>query len=55
MNRPEKQEPERTDSDQPEQTGPSLALLWGLVLLALIIAAGLAWLIILPFYRRIGH
>jgi hypothetical protein len=32
--------------------GPSLALLWGLIALALAAAIGFALLIVLPFYRR---
>jgi len=37
--------------DKPSQ-GPSLALLYGLVVLALAAAIGFALLIVLPFYHR---
>ena len=32
--------------------GPNLKLLYGLILLALIAATGIALMIVLPFYRR---
>ena len=37
--------------DEPPQ-GPSLKLLYGLILLALIAATGIALMIVLPFYER---
>jgi len=49
-------EPHRADSE-PEhedspQSGPSLTLLYSLIALALIVAIGLALLIVMPFYHR---
>jgi hypothetical protein len=43
-----------TDSIQPENPsqGPSLALLYGLLIFALVAAIALALLIVLPFYHR---
>jgi hypothetical protein len=35
-----------------ESRGPNLVLLYSLIALALVVAIGLAGLIILPFYRR---
>jgi len=43
--------PEPHAKVQPSQ-GPSLALLYGLIALALAAAIGLALLIVMPFYRR---
>ncbi len=37
---------------EPESQGPSLILLYSLIALALVVAIGLAMLIVLPFYRR---
>lgn len=37
---------------EPESSGPSLTLMWGLLALALALAIGLALLIVLPFYHR---
>ncbi len=53
MNEPEILPP-GSDAGQrePQPKGPSLALLYGLVALALAAAIGLALLIVLPFYRR---
>lgn len=39
------------ESGEPSQ-GPNLILLYSLIALALAVAIGLAWLIVLPFYRR---
>lgn len=46
---------ETPDSGEPEPSGPSLVLLYGLIALALVLAIGCAALIVLPFYRRIPH
>jgi hypothetical protein len=43
--------PQTLSEDQPAQ-GPSLKLLFGLVVLALAAAIGFALLIVLPFYHR---
>lgn len=48
------EKPERA-SDEPESSGPSLTLLYGLIALALVIAIGFAVLIVLPFYERSAH
>jgi hypothetical protein len=48
-------DPERTQKDEPEEeksSGPNLVLLYSLIALALIVAMGLAVLIVFPFYRR---
>ncbi|MGA9070564.1 MAG: hypothetical protein WB424_09945 [Terracidiphilus sp.] len=44
-------EPARDSEETPKQ-GPSLTLLYGLLVLALALAIGLALLIVLPFYHR---
>ena len=43
--------PQRLPESRPSQ-GPSLALLYGLLALALAAAIGFALLIVLPFYHR---
>jgi hypothetical protein len=48
---------ERSDSveppeEEPESQGPNLVLLYSLIVLAILIAIGLAMLIVLPFHRR---
>jgi hypothetical protein len=45
---------ERQENSPPEKPaqGPSLALLYSLIALALVAAIALAALIVLPFYRR---
>jgi hypothetical protein len=44
---------DRAQSHEGEESrGPNLALLYSLIALALVVAIGLAGLIILPFYRR---
>ncbi len=51
---PTKQEPvehERTEEDEPSK-GPNLALIYSLLGVALLVAMGLAVLIVLPFYHR---
>jgi hypothetical protein len=45
--RPANQPPE----EQPQ--GPNLKLLYGLIVLALIAATGIALMIVLPFYQRL--
>jgi hypothetical protein len=43
------------NSGKPEDEaaqGPNLVLLYSLIALALAVAIGLAWLIVLPFYQR---
>jgi hypothetical protein len=43
------------DAGKPEEEGaqgPNLVLLYSLIALALAVAIGLAWLIVLPFYQR---
>ena len=42
----------RTSPGGEPSKGPSLALLYSLIALALAVAIGLAILIVLPFYRR---
>jgi hypothetical protein len=39
-------------SQDPPSQGPSLMLLYSLIVLALIVAIGLAMMIVLPFYHR---
>jgi hypothetical protein len=46
---PTKHEPEAEDA---HTQGPSLALLWGLVVLALVVAISFALMIVFPFYHR---
>lgn len=41
---------EQSEEDRPQ--GPSLTLLYSLVVLALLAAIGLALMIVLPFYHR---
>jgi hypothetical protein len=61
MNEPDMREPDRPEagnnkkSSEPEPTGPNLALLYGLVALALAVAIGLAVMIVLPFYHHARH
>jgi|HubBroStandDraft_1064217.scaffolds.fasta_scaffold240065_2 hypothetical protein len=44
---------DRAQSHEGEESrGPNLVLLYSLIALALVVAIGLAGLIILPFYRR---
>jgi hypothetical protein len=40
------------NEEQQQPPGPSLGLLYSLVVLALVVAIGIAALIVLPFYRR---
>jgi len=40
------------ESDDEPSKGPSLTLLYSLIVLALAAAIGLAWMIVLPYYRR---
>jgi len=40
------------EQEDPPAKGPSLALLFGFIVLALAAAIGFALLIVLPFYRR---
>jgi hypothetical protein len=49
---PERREPVEPSEDEPESRGPSLTLLYSLIVLAILIAVGLAMLIVLPFHRR---
>jgi hypothetical protein len=42
---------ERTEDDEPSK-GPNLTLIYSLLGAALLIATGLATLIVLPFYHR---
>jgi hypothetical protein len=49
MNKPEPAGPE---SEQNGNRGPNLKLLYGLIVLALVAAIGIASLIVLPFYQR---
>jgi hypothetical protein len=41
------------DPEDEPRRGPSLVLLYSLIALALVVALGLAGLIVLPFYRRL--
>jgi hypothetical protein len=46
-------EPARKDKpDEEPPRGPNLVLLYGLILLAMLVATAIAGLIVLPFYRR---
>ncbi len=47
-----KVEQRRTDEEDTPPKGPNLVLIYGLLGAALLIAMGLAALIVLPFYRR---
>jgi hypothetical protein len=49
---PERREPVEPPEDEPESKGVSLTLLYSLIVLAILIAIGLAMLIVLPFHRR---
>jgi hypothetical protein len=49
---PKRREPVEPSEDKPESRGPSLTLLYSLIVLAILIAIGLAMLIVLPFHRR---
>jgi hypothetical protein len=40
------------DGNDSPSTGPRLGLIYGLILLALIVAIGFAAMIVLPFYHR---
>jgi len=40
------------DDDPGESRGPSLKLMYGFILLAMLLALGAAALIVLPFYHR---
>jgi hypothetical protein len=40
------------NSEEVREKGPNLALLYGLLVLALVAAIGFALLIVLPFYQR---
>jgi hypothetical protein len=44
-------DPKDADGGEPVP-GPNLVLLYSLIALALAVAIGLAWLIVLPFYQR---
>ncbi|MGA2633754.1 MAG: hypothetical protein ABSF16_05925 [Terracidiphilus sp.] len=51
MSNPERP-PVVDDSQESPSQGPSLTLLYSLIALALIVAIGLAMMIVLPFYHR---
>ncbi len=51
MSDPE-QPPTGDDSQHSPSQGPSLALLYGLIAVALAVAIALAMMIVLPFYHR---
>ncbi len=44
--------PLQPSENEPESQGPSLILLYSLIVLAIVVAIGLALLIVLPFHRR---
>jgi hypothetical protein len=48
-NRPE---PGDTGSEEPSRQGPNLALIYGLIVLAMLAAIAVAALIVLPFYNH---
>ncbi len=49
---PKRSDPLEPPGNQPQSQGPSLILLYSLIVLAILIAIGLAMLIVLPFHRR---
>lgn len=55
MSEPKRPEAEEYSSGGPERTGPNLALLYGLIALALAVAIGFAVMIVLPFYHLARH
>jgi hypothetical protein len=48
----DRKRPTGGDGDEPRAQGPTLILLYGLVVLALAAAIGFALLIVMPFYHR---
>lgn len=51
MSDPRKPEQDNGESDNPN-TGPSLTLIYSLIALAIVVAIGVAFMIVLPFYQR---
>ena len=49
---PKRRDPIEPPENEPESQGPSLILLYSLIVLAILIATGLAMLIVLPFHIR---
>ncbi len=50
MSEAEQLETKNKKSGEPESTGPSLILLYSLIALAIVVAVGLAAMIVFPFY-----
>jgi hypothetical protein len=51
MSEPERRDGADTAADSGRSQGPNLKLIYSLIALALLLAMGLASLIVLPFYR----
>ncbi len=52
MNNETRQDPEETGEPEEHGSGPNLALIYGLIALALVAAIAVAAFIVLPFYHR---
>lgn len=52
MSDPEGRDSQAKQPPDEESQGPNLKLLYGLIVLALIAATGIALMIVLPFYQR---
>ena len=52
MNDETRQDPEETGEPEERGGGPNLALIYGLIALAMLAAIAVAALVVLPFYHR---
>jgi hypothetical protein len=52
MNDETRRDPEETDDREERGRGPNLALIYGLIALAMLAAIVVAALVVLPFYHR---
>jgi hypothetical protein len=52
MSEPERPQAEPDDGSNRESSGPNLKLIYGLIVLALVLAIGFAAFIVLPFWQR---
>ena len=52
MNNETRRDPEETGGPEERNGGPNLALIYGLIALALLAAIAVAALVVLPFYHR---